>query len=229
VSPAPPGGTAARGAAELGRRARARFGDAPAGVRAHVAVRWATAPLPAVLAQLPAGGRVVDIGCGHGLVSVCAALTDPSRTVLGVDIDPDKIRHAREAAAGIPNLAFEVAESGAVPPGPWDAAAFVDVLYLLPESEQRRLVAEAVAQLVPGGLVLIKEMGTEPAWKVRWNTLQETLSVKVLRITAGSEFDFVPPATMAGWLEELGLDVVARRLDRGRPHPHHLLIGRVPR
>ncbi len=215
--------------AALGRRALARYRGAPASVQAHVAVRWATAPLPDVVARLPVGGRVVDIGCGHGLVSVCAALGDPTRTVLGVDIDPAKIARAREATRGIPNLEFRIAESGAVPRGPWDAAVFVDVLYLLPEREQQRLVAEAVAQLAPGGVVLIKEMGTRPAWKVRWNTVQETLSVKVLRITAGSEFDFVPPTTMAGWLEDGGLAVTAHRLDHGRPHPHHLLVARAPR
>ncbi|WP_199423567.1 class I SAM-dependent methyltransferase [Actinotalea solisilvae] len=223
--------SAARGprpsAAAVGRRARGLFRGAPAAVRAHVAVRWATAPLAEVVAELPAGGRVVEIGCGHGLVSACAALADPGRTVLGVDIDAEKIRHAREAARGVPNLEFDVAVSGAVPAGPWDAVAFVDVLYLLPESEQRRLLTEAVEQLAPGGLVVVKEMGTEPAWKVRWNTAQETLAVKVLRITAGSEFDFVPPATVAGWLRGLGLAVATRRLDRGRPHPHVLVLGRA--
>ena len=113
-----------------------------------------------------------------------------------------------------------------MPDGPWDAAVFVDVLYLLPATEQRRLITEAVAALAPGGVVVIKEMGTEPAWKVRWNTAQETLAVKVLRITEGGSFDFVAPAVMAGWLAELGLEVEARRLDAGRVHPHHLLVGR---
>ena len=105
---------------------------------------------------------------------------------------------------------------------------FVDVLYLLPADEQRRLLTEAVAQLAPGGSVVVKEMGTRPRWKVRWNTLQETLSVKVLRITEGSSFDFVDPRTMAGWLVDLGLRVRVRRLDAGRVHPHHLLVADAP-
>ena len=71
-------------------------------------------------------------------------------------------------------------------------------------------------------------MGIRPAWKFRWNTLQETLSVKVLRITEGSSFDFVDPSTMAGWLTELGLVVEQRRLDARRVHPHHLLVATLP-
>src|SRR5665647_209831 len=85
--------------------------------------------------------------------------------------------------------------------------------------EQRRLLAEAVAELAPGGLLVVKEMGTGPRWKYRWNTWQETLSVRVLGITAGSSFDFVAPAVMAGWLHDLGLTATTQRLDRGRLHP----------
>jgi O-methyltransferase involved in polyketide biosynthesis len=103
---------------------------------------------------------------------------------------------------------------------------FVDVLYLLPAAEQRRLLGEAVRHLAPGGRVVVKEMGTRPRWKVRWNTVQETLSVKVLRITEGSSFDFVDPATMGAWLTELGLEVELHRLDARRVHPHHLLVAR---
>ena len=209
-----------------GRAALDLYRSAPASVRTHVAVRWWSAPFPAISAALPRAGRIVEIGCGHGLFSAYAALEAPGRTVVGVDIDADKIRHAHAAGAGLDRLQFRVAPSGAVPDGPWDAAVFVDVLYLLPAAEQQRLIGEAVAALGPHGVVVIKEMGTSPAWKVRWNTAQETLAVRVLRITEGGSFDFASPETMAGWLEELGLAVEHVRLDRGRVHPHHLLVGR---
>jgi len=209
-----------------GRAALNLYRTAPASVRAHVAIRWWSAPFPTISAALPRSGRIVEIGCGHGLFSAYAALDAPERTVVGVDIDADKIGYAQASALEMERLGFRVAPSGAVPDGPWDAAVFVDVLYLLPAAEQQRLISEAVATLAPGGVVVIKEMGTEPAWKVRWNTAQETISVKVLRITEGGSFDFVAPDVMAGWLGELGLDVEARRLDIGRVHPHHLLVGR---
>jgi SAM-dependent methyltransferase len=211
-----------------GRAALALYRSAPVSVRAHVTVRWWSAPFAAISAALPRDGRIVEIGCGHGLFSAYAALSEPGRVLTGVDIDQDKIRHAIAAGAGTDRLTFAHAPSGAVPDGPWDAAVFVDVLYLLPAQEQRRLLTEAVGRLRPGGTVVIKEMGTEPRWKVRWNTLQETVSVKVLRITEGSSFDFVPPGTMASWLEELGLRVELRRLDRHRVHAHHLLVGTRP-
>jgi len=209
-----------------GRAALALFRRAPLGVRVHTRVRWFSAPFPAIADALPDGGRVLEIGCGHGLFSAYAALAAPRREVLGVDIDADKIRHGRAAVRGVERLALEVAPDGAVPAGPWDAVVVVDVLYLLPADAQRRLLTEAASRLAPGGALVVKEMGTTPRWKARWNTFQETLSVKVLRITEGSSFDFVAPETTAGWLTDLGLTVEARRLDAGRVHPHHLLVAR---
>ncbi|NMR19430.1 class I SAM-dependent methyltransferase [Cellulomonas fimi] len=225
---------AARVPTAAGRGALRLYAGAPAGVRAHVHVRWWSAPFVPVADALPRAGRILEIGCGHGLFSAYAALAAPGREVVGVDIDPDKIRAAKAAARrwdpadGVGRLSFAVAPSGAVPPGPWDAVVVVDMLYLLPEAGQRRLLEEAVAALAPGGRLVVKEMGTEPRWKLRWNTWQETLSVKVLRITAGSSFDFVDPAETARWLEELGMTTATRRLDRGRLHPHHLLVGTLP-
>jgi hypothetical protein len=41
---------------------------------------------------------------------------------------------------------------------------------------------------------------------------------------------FTDPDERARWLVAAGLaDVRACRLDRGRVHPHHLLVGRAPR
>lgn len=235
--------TVRRRPTRAGRQALDLYADAPAAVRAHVHVRWWSAPFEPVAAALPAAGEILEIGCGHGLFAAYAALTEPGRRVRGVDIDAAKIAHAQRAAARCaaragaragaraqdPRLSFAVAGSGAVPAGPWDAVVVVDVLYLLPVTEQQRLLTQAAGALRPGGTLVIKEMGAEPRWKARWNVLQETLSVKVLRITAGSSFAFVPPAVTARWLADLGMSVTLHRLDRRRLHPHHLMVATATR
>jgi 2-polyprenyl-3-methyl-5-hydroxy-6-metoxy-1,4-benzoquinol methylase len=148
-----------------------------------------------------------------------------------VDIDADKIAVAAASApAAGGRLDFAVSDSGSVPDGPWDAVVLVDVLYLLDEPAQKALLKSCAAGLAPGGLLVVKDMSTRPRWKARWNAVQEALSVRVLKITAGSpEFAFTDPDLRARWLVEAGLrDVRSRRLDRGRVHPHHLLVGRAP-
>jgi len=212
-----------------GRQALALYREAPWQERAHVHVRWWSAPFRRLVRLLPDAGPVLEVGCGHGLFSAYAALSSPERRVVGVDIDADKIAAAAGAAAQVPNLELTVAPDGAVPTGPWAAVVVVDVLYLLPADAQRALLTAAAAQVAPGGRLVVKEMGATPAWKVRWNRWQETLSVRVLRITEGSTtFTFVDPDVMAGWLRDAGLSVTATRLDAGRVHPHHVLVGERP-
>nr|WP_281372106.1 class I SAM-dependent methyltransferase [Modestobacter versicolor] len=178
---------------------------------------------------MPRTGRVLEVGCGHGLFSAYAAQCLPGVTVHGVDIDAEKVAVAAAAAGSSPRLGFAVAESGVLPAGPWDAVVLVDVLYLLDEPGQRALLESCAALLAPGGVLVVKDMSTRPRWKARVNRLQETVSVRVLRITAGSaEFAFVEPDERARWMRAAGLTGVrARRLDRGRAHPHHVLVGEV--
>ena len=227
-----------------GRAALDGYAGQSAAVRLHARVRWYSAPFPAIAGVLPDTGRILEIGCGHGLFSGYAALAGRSRAVRGVDIDRDKIAVAQVAAGHVDaDLEFDVSPSGEVSPGPWDAIVVVDMLYLLPAAQQRRLLTEAAAELAPGGRLVIKEMSRTPRWKAAWNTAQETLAVSILGITeraaaapgpaaggrfALATFDFVAPETMAGWLADAGLDISSHRLDRGRIHPHHLLIGRRP-
>jgi SAM-dependent methyltransferase len=213
------------------RNALRAYRGAPPGDRLHVLVRWLTCPFPPIVDVLPSEGRVLEVGCGHGLFSGYLARRSPRLQVLGVDIDADKIA---VAGAGEPvdhgRLRFAVADSGSVPDGPWDAVVLVDVLYLLDAGDQRSLLESCAKVLAPGGLLVVKDMDTRPRWKARWNAAQEALSVRVLGITAGSrEFTFVDPDERARWLVDAGLDDVrARRLDRGRIHPHHVLVGRAP-
>jgi 2-polyprenyl-3-methyl-5-hydroxy-6-metoxy-1,4-benzoquinol methylase len=208
------------------RQALALFEDAPLAARAHVRIRWATCPMAAVAALVPRQGRILEVGCGHGLFSAYLALDSAERQVYGVDIDASKIAVARQAARRAGDaFTADVAESGKLPTGPWDAIVIVDVLYLLDADAQRAMLARCRSVLAPGGILVVKEMGTSPRWKARWNLLQETLSVRVLRITEGASLTFVSPQIMADWLRAAGLAVESRRLDRRRLHPHHVLIG----
>jgi 2-polyprenyl-3-methyl-5-hydroxy-6-metoxy-1,4-benzoquinol methylase len=214
----------------VAKQVLAGFRGASAGDRLHVRVRWATCPVPEIDAEVPTRGRVLEVGCGHGLVSAYLAISCPDREVVGVDIDERKLVVARDAAdrlaAVAPSLRFASSADGAVPPGPWDAVVIVDVLYLLDTDHELALLDACVAELAPGGLLILKETDVVPRTKHRIAKAQEVLATKVLRITEGDALTFTPIAELAAHLTDLGLAVAVRRVDAGYPHPHSLLVGR---
>ena len=71
-------------------------------------------------------------------------------------------------------------------------------------------------------------MALEPRWKYKLTRAQEVVTTRVVRITERDHVALVPPPTIAGGMDRAGLRVVHHRLDKGRLHPHHLVVGRRP-
>jgi 2-polyprenyl-3-methyl-5-hydroxy-6-metoxy-1,4-benzoquinol methylase len=70
------------------------------------------AALDGIDARLRSGGRIVDVGCGHGAPTISMAEAYPDATVVGVDYHEESIEVARERAetAGVADrVSFEVA------------------------------------------------------------------------------------------------------------------------
>lgn len=207
-------------------RALGLYSDAPLGDRVHTRVRWATAPLAAVEQRVPRTGRVLDVGCGHGLLSIYMALSSAGRQVLGVDVDVSKIETAKRVSEALReeiDVSFECIQPGELPHGPFDAIVIADVLYLLRPDARAALVEGCISRLAPGGVLLIKEIDVEPRWKARLAVIQERMATGVLGITEGDAVDFGDPARLAEQLRARGLSVARSRLDKGYLHPHHLI------
>lgn len=65
--------------------------------------------------SLPAGARVLDIGCGAGATSLLLAAQVQPGEVVGVDISAPLLARARERAQGTPGLRFELADAQTFP------------------------------------------------------------------------------------------------------------------
>lgn len=83
------------------------------GYQAHLAAEWIPA-LDGVAEKLRRGGRVADLGCGHGVSSLVIAEAFPAATVVGSDFHAPSIEHARAEARrrGLADrVTFEVARA----------------------------------------------------------------------------------------------------------------------
>jgi SAM-dependent methyltransferase len=149
---------AARAFDRAAERGDAGFGTNPAGlVFRHTFERR-------LLGLLPAGARVLDLGCGSGEDAI--AMASRGRRVVGIDPSPRRIERAREKAAahGLaePALRFGVlaAESVAEIDGPFDGA-YSDFGAL--NRADLAVVGRALAgALRPGAPVLLSLMGPWP-------------------------------------------------------------------
>jgi SAM-dependent methyltransferase len=100
------------------------------GYRSNLVASWLPA-LDGVVEKLHAGGKVADVGCGHGVSTIVMAHAFPNSRFFGFDYHPGSIEQARELArsAAVPNVTFEVATAKSYPGADYDLVTFFDCLH----------------------------------------------------------------------------------------------------
>lgn len=103
-----------------------------------------------LLARLPSGARVLDIGCGTGLPTA-RQLADGGCAMTCVDISPAMLARARNHVPEARVLELDVADLGRAG-GPYDAVVAFFSLLNLPRKAMSRVLRLIHGTLAPGGL-----------------------------------------------------------------------------
>lgn len=127
------------------------------------------------VAEITAGSRVVDLGCGKGAATLLAArAAGPGGHVTGIDTSLTMIVAARAAAreAGLKNVAFRLGNAVTPPLAPRSVHAVLasSVIQFLPEPHEA--VKRWARLLVPDGRVAVSwGMAQDPRWLPVMRTL----------------------------------------------------------
>ena len=132
------------------------------GYMRHLLSEWLPA-LDGVERKLKEGGRVADVGCGHGASTILMAQAFPNSLFWGFDYHPASIDTARAMAtkAGVQDrITFEVASAKDFPGREYDLVAFFDCLHDMgdPAGASRHVYSTLGAQ---GAWMIVEPMAND--------------------------------------------------------------------
>ena len=170
----------------------------------------------AVEAAVPLRGLILDLGCGYGIVAHWLTLSEPERTVSGVDFDADKIRVAQATARYNPGVVFEqrdLLEWAAYPV--CNCVLLCDVLHYFPRELKADVLRKVFQALRPGGRLIVRDACAEAtsrhgrvAWSEKW-------AVRFGQNKTRHGLHFEDEATHLALLDEAGFEQIKVRSNVG--------------
>jgi 2-polyprenyl-6-hydroxyphenyl methylase/3-demethylubiquinone-9 3-methyltransferase len=152
------------------------------------------------------GARVLDVGCGGGLLS--EALAAEGARVTAIDLAPDLLRVARlhqlESGLEVDYLQQSVESLAAERPASFDAITCMELLEHVPDPVS--VVAACATLLKPGGRLFLSTLNRTPAAFALAIVGAEYVARMLPRGTHRYR-DFIRPSELAGWLRASGLQL----------------------
>lgn len=215
-------------AARLTAIARTLYVEGPIVLRKLQHWRPYICPFERLVRHVQSGARVLDVGCGGGLLLGLIAGLGLEFEGLGVDVSRRAIdiakRMAGRAAAVTPRarLGFECLEHDAAwPAQQFDVVFLVDVLHHIPPGGQRRFLSRSVSNVKPGGILVYKDMCLRPRWKAFANRLHDL-------VVAREWIHYAPVETVEEWARSEGMEIIGREEVGRMWYGHELRVMRRP-
>lgn len=227
-------------------RAAARF--RPAGRGPYYFARGKLGGDPVFAALLRDGrikdqARIVDIGCGLGILAallVASERSDPRSasdwpptwapppqrwTLRGFDLRSDAIAAGQRALADVRDrVTLSVDDVRQVMLPECDIVVMLDVLHYIDPVAQTRLLTNTHAALAPAGTLLLRVGDAAPNWRFRFTSAVDWW-VTFARQKSRPRFYCRSLAEWTSLLEGIGYSVVAQPMSQGTPFANVLLVA----
>ena len=189
---------------------------------------------------IPQGARVLDIGCGQGLLAsllrACAAMrasgewpqawppAPAAAELTGIELMPRDVERARAALGEDGGTRFVCGDMRTETFPACDTVVILDVLHYIPHAEQDTVLKRVTDALAPGGRLLLR---VGDAGARRGFAISQWVDRMVTRVR-GHSVAPVYGRTLAEWiaqLRQLGLQVEPRPMSQGTPFANVLLVA----
>ena len=231
---------------QLVLRAAARY--RPVGLSPYYFARGKLGGDPVFAALLRDGrindaARIVDIGCGLGILAAWLAVAErcdprnasdwpptwappPTRwTLRGFDLRRDAIAVGQRALSDLgERVVLTVGDARDVTLPACDVVVMLDVLHYLDTEGQRKLLVEAYDALTPGGALLVRVGDAASHWRAHV-TLMVDWWVTIMRDRRWPRLYCRPLSDWKLLLESTGFSAVAQPMSEGTPFANVLLIA----
>jgi 2-polyprenyl-3-methyl-5-hydroxy-6-metoxy-1,4-benzoquinol methylase len=202
------------------------YSDEPLGTRLFVQLRRCLSPVQSIAEKVPGSGSVLDIGCGHGLISLALACAQAKRRILGIDPSSAKLDIAARAGKKLPNVEFRRSSAEDVHDEKFDVILLIDVLYLLPYERKLALLRRCRNLLSPDGTLIVKASDTHPAWKYAVTYAQEKFMTGAELTLGHCGLHFLSCRQNNALLHHAGFVTEMHHLRHWTPYPHVFFVAR---
>ena len=187
--------------------------------------------------HLPRSGRLVDLGCGRGILLALLSRMDagtaegptvpggPGDRYVGIELSARLVRVACVALGEVAEI--RQADLGECEIPPCSTAVLLDVLHYLPERAQEGLLRRTAEALEPGGLLIVREADAGGGFRYALTRASERLRA-LSRGHVGQRFRYRKRAAWHALIATHGLAVEDLDAAEGTPFSNVLFLARRP-
>jgi SAM-dependent methyltransferase len=174
---------------------------------------------------IPEGARLLDLGCGQGLLAALLRAAGRPRLAAyrGIELMARDVERAHRALG--PDCGVEQGDIRRADFGAADAVVVLDVLHYMPLADQEELLRRVREALVPGGVLLLRVGDAAAGLPFRLSNWVDW-TVAFVRGHGATRFHCRSVAQWRAVLEALGFAVRAEAMSRGTPFANVLLVAR---
>lgn len=127
---------------------------------------------------MPQKGEILDLGCGYGFMTYMLMLSSEERDITGVDFDSGKITLASNNFAANNRIRFVCSDIMDYPVTPKAGIILGDVLHYLRPEQQDELLVRCFRNLLPDGVILVRDADSDLSSLHRQSKLTEFFSTR---------------------------------------------------